>query len=360
VFKFSGKNAAHYNYGYLSEQEFYPPFRKGDDLMAYKDTLSAIMKSKYDFLEAYRQEFPVSEAFYDYAKADILNKYIRQLYLPLISGSGKVEMKQLPVGYFDNTLRPVNELSIEYAYAMQDRYFNFYSDHIWSDLDEMYTYIKKDFSGKEREYLISALIGFFSAAQKPDYRQRLQEIIKESPQYVSDSLYLDYIDKAAIFYSLINNPFPENVRLNTFFKEFGQDKVISLDELLQKYEGKPIYIDFWASWCSPCRSDIAESQEAKAYLKAKDVEYIYIAFRDEESAWKNASKELDITTNQYFLLDSKVSPLYSYLKISEIPRYLVLDANHKIVDGKAPNPIMHFFDDFKRSIENCFKKEVFF
>jgi thiol-disulfide isomerase/thioredoxin len=360
VFKFSGKNAAHYNYGYLSETELYPFFKKGDDPIAYKDTLSAIKKRKYVFLEAYRQKFSVSEAFYEYAKADILNEYIWYLHLPLISGAGKVKMSEIPSGYFDKTLRPVNELSSYYPVAMLYSYIEYYSENIWGDLDSIYSYIKNDFSGKEREYLISALIGHYAAAQKTDYQSQLQEIIKEAPKYVSDSLYLDYIAKADVFYFTVNNPFPEDVRNNTFLKELGQDKVISLDEILQKHKGKPLYIDFWASWCGPCIGDIEDSQEAKAYLKGKEVEYIYIAFRDEEKAWNKASEQLNITTNQYMLLNSMKSPLYNYLKIISIPRYLVIDADQKIVDGNAPRPTPKFFNDLKKSVEKCFKKEVFF
>lgn len=360
VFKFSGKNAAHYNYGYLSDTKLYPNFYKAGGVIIYKDTLLKIRKEKFDFLENYKQKYSVSDDFYEYAKADILNEYIKNLYYPLLTGrrNERIEMKDIPFGYFDDDSHPVNELSRDYPVAMLYRYIDFYSENVYKDLDAIYKDIINGFSGKERAYLISALIGRFAQEQLPDYRTQLLNIIQEAPLYVKDSLYLDYIDRARIFYSLVNNPFSEEVRYNTFFKEYGKDSVISLNEILQKYADKLVFIDFWASWCGPCIGDIEDSQEAKAYLKEKGVEYVYIAYNDTENAWKKASERLEITVNQYMLIDTRQSPVFDYLKIFEIPRYIVLDSNHKIISGRAPRPVPAFLGEFKDCVDKCFKKTI--
>lgn len=361
IFKFYGKNAAHYNYGYLSDTNQYPTFSKEDGIMAYKNTLVKIQKEKYEFLEEYKQKYYISDEFLEYAKADILNEYIKRLYYPLLGGSSDlIEMKDIPFGYFDNDQHPTNELSSDYPSAMLYRYIDFHSGTIWEDLDVIYNNIINGFSGKERAYLISALIGRFAEKQLPNYSTQLINIIQKAPEYVKDSLYLDYIDRANMFYSFVNNPFPEEIKLNTFFKEYGKYSAISLNEVLQKYTGKPIFIDFWASWCGPCIEDIENSQEAKAYLEEKGMEYIYIAYNDTENVWKKASERLGITANQYILLSSNKSPIYEYLKIREIPRYIILDANHNIISGKAPHPVPAFFSEFKYIVDKSFKKTIMF
>ncbi|WP_342455478.1 TlpA disulfide reductase family protein, partial [Bacteroides caccae] len=34
-----------------------------------------------------------------------------------------------------------------------------------------------------------------------------------------------------------------------------------MKDVLQKYEGKAVYIDFWASWCMPCLKEIPKMKE---------------------------------------------------------------------------------------------------
>jgi hypothetical protein len=82
VLRFSGINSSHYNYEYMSYFQCggYPFFKKGNDIMKYKDSITRVMEKKNEFLAKYIQENSVSEDFFNYAKADILNEYINCLY----------------------------------------------------------------------------------------------------------------------------------------------------------------------------------------------------------------------------------------------------------------------------------------
>ncbi|MDR1764024.1 MAG: hypothetical protein LBR64_08785, partial [Dysgonamonadaceae bacterium] len=110
--------------------------------------------------------------------------------------------------------------------------------------------------------------------------------------------------------------------------------------------------------CAPCISDIEDSQDAKEFVAQQDVEYVYIAIGDKEPNWNNAAERLGIERNQFMLLDSKTSPLNTYLLFTGIPRYIILNGEHKIINGNAPRPTSTFLNDFKISVNKCFEKTI--
>ena len=114
-----------------------------------------------------------------------------------------------------------------------------------------------------------------------------------------------------------------------------------------------VYIDFWASWCSPCREDISKSVTAKQYLKEKDIVFLYISIDRKENSWREAVIADDITQHQYLLLDVVNTPI-SYL-LQSIPRYIILNEERKMVNANAPKPIPEKLFDLKNCVENLLK-----
>ena len=47
-------------------------------------------------------------------------------------------------------------------------------------------------------------------------------------------------------------------------------------ETLRKYRGKVVYLDFWASWCGPCRTSLPLLNKLRAELKRKGFEVIAV------------------------------------------------------------------------------------
>jgi thiol-disulfide isomerase/thioredoxin len=301
-----------------------------------------------NFLTNFIQEHKVSDVFINYAKADILNEYICDLYFPLnLYG---IKIKDLPIDYFKDAPIVKNNLSEKYREALVNKYIYHYSEYPNLNFKKIYNNIIETFSAETRGFLLSAMIGFYAIKQQQNYRLEFINAIKDSPKYVKDSYCLNYIKKCDDFYTLINQPFPEDVLSGTMLKSLEGNEVITLKKMLEKYDGKIIYLDFWASWCSPCRIDIAESHIAKQFLSEKNVLWVYISRDEDEKAWNNTSKKDGISKNQYLLENVKTSPLIKYLNINAIPRYIIMDTKHKIVESFAPRPNQENIDKLKQSI----------
>ncbi len=113
-------------------------------------------------------------------------------------------------------------------------------------------------------------------------------------------------------------------------------KKIELDELIKSYEGKYIYLDFWASWCTPCRALMPKSKEYAEKYK-NDVVFLYISTDTDFTAWDKAVNIEGISRQKSFLISDK-SDFAKTMKIKTIPRYMIFDRQGKLIDGDAIRP----------------------
>ncbi len=111
----------------------------------------------------------------------------------------------------------------------------------------------------------------------------------------------------------------------------------TLDKILKKYKGKVVYIDFWASWCAPCRASFPNYKVLKSEYKNKDIEFVFISIDKDEEDWKQAEIEEGLE-NSTLALNYPFAKLYQDLKLKRIPRYLVFDRSGKLAHLNAPGP----------------------
>lgn len=97
-----------------------------------------------------------------------------------------------------------------------------------------------------------------------------------------------------------------------------QDKPTSL----QQYSGKVIYLDFWASWCAPCRTSFPLLNKLHQKLKDKGFEVVAINL-DEDKA--NAEKFLkEISVDFTILRDEKGEWSDKYV-VESMPTSFIID-----------------------------------
>ncbi len=113
---------------------------------------------------------------------------------------------------------------------------------------------------------------------------------------------------------------------------------VGFQDILDLYEGKVVYLDFWASWCRPCKNEMPHSAKLKEQLKGKDVVFVYISSDKNETAWRNGIEELNITGDNYRSSRKVWEDYNSILNVRYIPRYVLIDKEGNIVDQNAKRP----------------------
>ncbi|MDB4920224.1 TlpA disulfide reductase family protein [Mucilaginibacter sp.] len=117
-------------------------------------------------------------------------------------------------------------------------------------------------------------------------------------------------------------------------------------EIIKKYKGKAIYVDFWATWCVPCRMGIETIAPIKEDLKNENVVFLYITNQSSPvDAYNNVIK--NIKGEHYRVSTDVWNVLASKFNIDGIPHYALVNKNGAVVDVNAMRPEE---DDFKTKL----------
>lgn len=102
--------------------------------------------------------------------------------------------------------------------------------------------------------------------------------------------------------------------------ETDEDKIMY--EILKPFEGKVILVDFWETWCGPCRSAMKQFEPAKEELKEQGVVFVYIASESSPlDTWNNMLPS--IAGEHYRVTNEQMSALRTKYNFSGVPSYLV-------------------------------------
>ncbi|MDR3269216.1 MAG: TlpA family protein disulfide reductase [Tannerella sp.] len=198
---------------------------------------------------------------------------------------------------------------------------------------------KKELTGKELEFFQARHI-YFTAIQM-DFEKELIELFEQYEKDYPKSEYSKYIrpliDKIVQYHQTIEQPFNENMRFVDSYEEIN-----TLAEAIKPFNGKKIYIDVWATWCSPCKEEFKNSEALKKILAENDIQMLYISIdKDRDQQWKDMIKFYNLTGNHICankLLDTDLRKIFDQNGMLSIPWYILVDENGTIIDKHAKSP----------------------
>ncbi|NIG55528.1 TlpA disulfide reductase family protein [Chitinophaga sp. Cy-1792] len=178
---------------------------------------------------------------------------------------------------------------------------------------------------QDRPVLIYAIRGMAGteAGEKYDKAMKLLEVLMVKYPWLTEAKQL----KETIIYNMkqamklkTGQPMP-SVKYPT-----PDGSLASLDQ----YKGKYLLVDFWASWCGPCRQAIPHVKELYSAYKDRGFEVASISIDTDKKAWVKAMSEENMPWMQ-LLSDNKDKTMQEF-QFSGIPTMYLVDPEGKILD----------------------------
>lgn len=329
----TGSNAADFNYSQYADTAIVKKGREkylGGIRSISIDSALLRRKEYADFkknlLDQYRQSHQLSDVYYEWLSSKYAYEPFERTLVENISNRDSVDNATLA----KLLVRGIND---DYAALNTAEYNDLVSFFMYKKFKEyspknpdktnLFNFAQENIlAGNTREVYLSRMMAFFMKDADSIYNSmfnRYDRIVQNSRlKELITNARKDYADPAVGAQSIADD--------NSFAAIF------------KRYKGKIIYVDFWASWCAPCRSEMPNAARLKERLKSSEVIFVYFGYNDKEKAWQKARDQLDIKGEHYLLNDKLIKDANALFGINGIPHYAIIDREGKILQKRAQRP----------------------
>ena len=205
-------------------------------------------------------------------------------------------------------------------------------------IDSMTAFANKVFKEERNSLIPVAFAGYYFMDNSAE---AYDELVKEQVMFASHP----YLKKSRDDVEALLKPkdSPKEAFIGQQFTDLEMadpdGKMHKISELVG--EGKWVLVDFWASWCAPCRAEMPNILEAYNKYHAKGFEVVGVSFDQKKEAWVKAIGQINMPWLQISDLKGwqcAAAPIY---KIDGIPDNILIDPQGKIIDRALRGKALH-------------------
>ncbi len=129
----------------------------------------------------------------------------------------------------------------------------------------------------------------------------------------------------------------QRTTLGSIAPDFIQQDTLQKNVSLKSFRGKYVLIDFWASWCKPCRVENPELVKAYNAFKEKNFTILGVSLDNNKTSWLKAIRKDGLTWTHVSDLKfwkNEVALLYG---VKTVPQNFVIDPSGKIIGKNIPS-----------------------
>lgn len=158
----------------------------------------------------------------------------------------------------------------------------------------------------------------------------------------------------------LRNDYESSLMSNEPFKDLTDGKEI-FDKIIAPYRGRIVYVDFWGTWCGPCKMDLKNhTHPLHQALSDLPVTYLYLCNGSQTEAWRSTIAEYNLTGEHlvhYNLPAALQSAVEKYLHVSHFPTYIIFDREGLRVTTEDREPKPYNPEAVRRTMQEIMNRQ---